>query len=138
MEVTVEQSEQLPEFLKRLPVSAAVKEQLADLGTDDPLELLGMIRAARAEFERFVGAGTLAKVVEVLESMATPNQLATLQVSPPKVFLGARTESTPSPSIPSPFAALLREQDRVVAAAKGARRGRRPSAWRRLSASCLL
>ena len=40
----------LPEFLKRLPVSAAAKEQLAALGVEEPLDLLGMIWAARPEF----------------------------------------------------------------------------------------
>ncbi|MGO8902016.1 MAG: phage exclusion protein Lit family protein [Isosphaeraceae bacterium] len=117
----------LPEFLKRLPVSVATKERLASLGTEDPLELLGMIRAARPELERLIGAGPLAKVVEVLESMSSQEDLAALQVPPPKVFLGARTEPAPTGPISSPFAALLREQDRVVAAAKAARATGAPS-----------
>jgi hypothetical protein len=102
-------------------VSAVAKQRLAELGTEDPLELLGMIQAARPQLEQLIGAGPLAKVVEALESIASPQDLDALQAPPPRVFLGARTDAPPSPLIGSPFASLLREQDRVVAAAKQAR-----------------
>jgi hypothetical protein len=122
----VTSDDQLPDFLKRLPVSAAAKARLAGLGAEDSLELLGMIRAARPEFERLLDPGTLAKVVEVLEAGASPQDLAALQEPPPRVFLGARTDPAPRPEVSRPFAALRREQDRVVATARAARAAEAP------------
>jgi hypothetical protein len=119
-EAVMKPSDSLPEFLERLPVPASTKQRLADLGAEDSLELLGMIQAARPEFEKLVGAGPLTKVVAGLEAMASPADLAALSVPPPQVSLGARTDPPPSGSIAAPFAALLRQQDQVAAAAKAA------------------
>ncbi len=117
----MQQVSHLPDFLRQLPVSASVKQKLSGLGVDDPLELLGMIGAARPEFERLIGANEVEAVVEVLESMAPSEALADLQTPVPRGFLGARTEPRRSVRVSVPFAALRREQDRFVAAAQSSR-----------------
>jgi hypothetical protein len=115
----------MPEYLKWLPVSDGAKEQLAALGAEEPLDLLGMIHAARPEFERLIGVDPLTRVVKALESETSPEELAALETPLPRVSLGA--SMAPAPRIIQPFGALIREQDRVVAAAKAALRAGAPS-----------
>jgi Peptidase U49 len=116
----------MPEYLKWLPVSNAAKEQLAALGAEEPLDLLGMIGAARPEFERLIGMDPLTRVIEALESETSPEDLAALKAPLPRVSLGARLDPAPAPRIIPPFSVLVREQDCVVAAAKAARRAGAP------------
>lgn len=84
----------LPLFLDRLPVAPAVRRDLAELGVDTPLELLGMIRAARLDFARWLG-DDLVVIETALEAQITPEERASLDDPLPEVRTGARLEPAP-------------------------------------------
>lgn len=89
------QRSDLPPFVDRLPVAPAARRKLAELGVETPLELLGMIHAARPDFERWLGEDLLESVVVALDAQITPQERAFLHGAPPDVRTGARLEPPP-------------------------------------------
>ncbi len=130
----------MPEYLKWLPVSDAAKDQLAALGADEPLDLLGMIRAARPEFERLIGVDPLTRVVEALESKTSPEDLASLETPLPWVSLGAaHGPGARSPHHPTVQRLGTRTRPRCGRCqSRRVGRARRPNALRHWNGSCSL